>query len=225
MTPELGTGFTEAGYNAMPAEREKPKHDTVMDVTAEQVARVYAQAFMGAAVKSSDTTELVEQMAGLVDVLDRSPRLEQVFQSALVSQEEKENTIQRVFGNRVSPVVLNFLKVLGRHGRLELLRPISRLVVKLDRERRGLTDVEVRVARELADDVRSEIHDRIRRALGTEPVLHVSIDPELIAGVWVRVGDRVFDGSIRTQLEHTRRAMVDRATEMIETQPERFMKT
>jgi F-type H+-transporting ATPase subunit delta len=208
----------------MPTEREKPKHDTVMDVTAEQVARVYAQAFMGAAARSPDTADLVEQMAGLVEVLDRSPRLAQVFLSALISQEEKESTIQRVFGNRVSPVVLNFLKVLGRHGRLELLRPISRLVVKLDRQRRGLTDVEVRVARELADDIRTEIHDRIRRALSTEPVLHVSVDPSLIAGIWVRVGDRVYDGSVRTQLEYARRAMVDRATEMIETQPERFMK-
>jgi F-type H+-transporting ATPase subunit delta len=208
----------------MPSQREKPKHDTVLDVTAEQVARVYAQAFIAAAAKSPDTADLVEQMSELVEVLDRSPRLEQVFQSALISQEEKEGAIQRVFGNRVSPVVLNFLKVLSRHGRLELLRPISRLVVKLDRERRGLTDVEVRVARELADDIRTEIYDRIRRALGTEPVLHVSVDPGLIAGIWVRVGDRVFDGSVRTQLEHARRAMIDRATEMIETHPERFIK-
>jgi F-type H+-transporting ATPase subunit delta len=204
-------------------ERKQSPDDTVMDVTAEQVARVYAQAFIDAAAKAADMADLVEQMAGLVDVLDRSPRLGEVFKSALISQEEKESTIDRVFGKRVSPVVLNFLKVLGRHGRLELLRPIARLVVKLDRERRGLTDVEVRVARELDNDIRTDIYDRIRRALGTEPVLYVSVDPGLIAGIWVRVGDRVFDGSIRTQFEQVRRGMVDRATEMIETQPERFM--
>jgi F0F1-type ATP synthase delta subunit len=119
-------------------ERKQSPDDTVMDVTAEQVARVYAQAFIDAAAKAADMADLVEQMAGLVDVLDRSPRLGEVFKSALISQEEKESTIDRVFGKRVSPVVLNFLKVLGRHGRLELLRPIARLVVKLDRERRGL---------------------------------------------------------------------------------------
>jgi F-type H+-transporting ATPase subunit delta len=130
----------------------------------------------------------------------------------------------RVFGGRVSPQVLNFLKVLSKHGRLGHLRSIARLVAQLDAERRGVTDVEVRVARELADDIREEIQNRLRRVLGTEPVLHVKIDPELIAGIWVRVGDRVFDGSMRTQLEHTRRAMIDRATEIIETHPERFMK-
>jgi F-type H+-transporting ATPase subunit delta len=159
-----------------------------------------------------------------VEVLESAPRLEELFASALVSQEDKERTIDRVFGSQAAPLVLNFLKVLARHNRLDLVRTIARQVVKLDRERRGLVDVEVRVARELADDIRTEIHNRIHRVLGKEPVLHLAVDPELIAGIWVRVGDRVFDGSIRTQLEHARRAMVDRATEMIETQPERFVK-
>jgi F-type H+-transporting ATPase subunit delta len=206
------------------SKREKPQHEVVMDVTAEQIARVYAQAFMGVAAKAPSAEALVEEVTSLVALLDRSPRLEELFDSALVSPEEKEQMLGRVFGSRVSPQVLNFLKVLSKHGRLGLLRPIARIVKKLDAARRGLTDVEVRVARELADDVRSEIHNRLRRVLGTEPVLHVSIDPDLIAGIWVRVGDRVYDGSIRTQLEHARRAMIDRATEIIETHPERFMK-
>ena len=61
--------------------------------------------------------------------------------------------------------------------------------------------------------------------LNKQPVLHVTVDPSLIAGIWVRVGDRVFDGSIRTQLEHARRHMIDLATEKIETQPERFVRS
>lgn len=203
---------------------DKPKRDTVTDVTAEQIARVYAQSFMGAAIKSPDASGLVEQIVSLVDVLDRSPRLEEVFKSALVSPEEKVGLIDRAFGKLASPIVLNFLKVLATRGRLGLLRPITRLVEKIDRERRGLVDVEVRVARELSGDIRTEIHDRIHRALGTEPVLHITVDPDLIAGIWVRVGDRVFDGSVRTQLEQVRRSMIDRATEMIETSPNRFVK-
>jgi F-type H+-transporting ATPase subunit delta len=203
-------------------EREKPAHETVMDVTAEQVARVYAIALMDVTAKAPDAASLIEQLSSLASILDDAPQLEEVFRSTLISQEDKEGMLDRVFANRVSPVVLNFLKVLSRHGRLDLLRIIARLVVQIDRQRRGLTDVEVRVARELADDIRTVIHDRIRRALGTEPVLHVSVDPDLIAGIWVRVGDEVFDGSVRTQFEHIRRAMIDRATEMIETEPVRF---
>jgi F-type H+-transporting ATPase subunit delta len=205
-------------------EREPANHETVLDVTEEQVARVYAKAFLEVAAKAPNTAELVDEVVSLVnDVLNRVPRLEELLRSALVSQEEKEQFIERVFGKRASLPVVHFLKVISRHGRLELLRPIARVLRKLHAERSGLTEVEVRVATELSDAVRQEIQQRLQRALGTQPVLNVAIDPALIAGVWVRVGDRVFDGSIRTQLEHARRHMIERATERIETAPERFV--
>jgi F-type H+-transporting ATPase subunit delta len=200
-------------------------HETVMDVTAEQIARVYAQAFMGVAAKSPNAESRVDEIGSLVaDVLDRFPQLETTLRAELVSQEQKEQLIDRVFGRRASGEVLNFLKVLSRHDRLNLLRPIARIVKRLHAERSGLTDVEVRVAAELDDALRGEIEQRLQRALGTRPVLHVKMDPSLIAGIWIRVGDRVFDGSIRTQLEHARRHMIDRATERIETAPEKFLR-
>jgi len=204
-------------------EREQPRHETVMDVTEEQIARVYAQAFMGAAAKRPDASALVEEVVSLVaDVLDRFPQFEQTLKSALVAPEEKEGLLDRVFTGRASPLVLNFLKVLSKHGRLGLLRPIARVLKKLDAERRGLTDVEVRVAAPLDDTLRGEIENRLRIMLGSEPVLHVVVDPSLIAGMMIRVGDRVYDSSVHTQLEHARRAMIDRATEKIEVQPEKF---
>jgi F-type H+-transporting ATPase subunit delta len=209
----------------MAAQREKPKHDTVMDVTAERIARVYAIAFMDVAAKSSNAGELIEEVDALVtDVLDRVPALEQTFRSALVSHEQNEQLIDRAFGNRMSQPTVNFLKVLSMHGRLGLLRSISRIVKKLHAERSGIADVEVRVAAELDDALRQDIQARLQRIFDKQPVLHITIDPSLIAGIWVRVGDRVYDGSIRTQLEHVRRHMIDLATEKIETQPERFVR-
>ena len=64
---------------------------------------------------------LVEELVSLGEVLNGSPRLEEVFRSALISHEDKEHMLDRVFGGRASPAVLNFLKVVSRHGRLELL--------------------------------------------------------------------------------------------------------
>jgi F-type H+-transporting ATPase subunit delta len=205
-------------------DREKPKHETVMDVTEEQIARVYARAFMGVAAKSPNATALVDEVASIVDdVLESFPQLEQTLRSELVAPEEKERLLDRIFRGRASTEVLNFLKVLAAHGRLGLLRSIARILKKLDAQRRGLTDVEVRVATPLDDRLKREIEDRLRKTLGGEPVLHVAVDPSLIAGMVIRVGDRVYDGSVHTQLEHARRAMIDRATERIEMQPERFM--
>jgi F-type H+-transporting ATPase subunit delta len=208
----------------MPAETEKPNHDTVMDVTEERIARVYATAFMEVASKSSDPTALVDEVSSLVtDVLDRFPRLEDTLRSALVSAEQKEQVLDRLFKGRTSTTVLNFLKVLARHDRLEILRTIARLLTKLDFERRGLIAVELRVAAPISDELRTEIENRVRKAFGGEPQLNTQIDPSLIAGFVVRIGDRVFDGSINTRLEHARRAMIERITEKIETQPDRFV--
>jgi F-type H+-transporting ATPase subunit delta len=108
---------------------------------------------------------------------------------------------------------------------LSLLSSIARILKKLDARRRGLTDVEVRVATSLDDGLRREIEGQLRKMLGGEPVLHEVVDPSLIAGMVIRVGDRVYDSSVHTQLEHARRAMIERATERIETQPERFIAT
>jgi F-type H+-transporting ATPase subunit delta len=208
----------------MARDAEKPTHDTVMDVSEERVARVYAQAFMEVASKSADPTALIEEFGSFVeDVVAKLPQLRTTLHSALVSQEDKEALLDKALSGRASQPVLNFLKVVSRHGRLTLLATIYRLLQKLDKERRNVTDVEVRLAAPTDDALLAEIENRLRIALGHEPLMHVTIDPELVAGLYVRVGDRVFDGSIRTQLEHIRRAMIESATHGIETTPDRFV--
>jgi len=195
-----------------------------MDVTAEQLARVYAQAFMGMIAKLPNADALVQELQSLVaDVLDHFPQLERTLESSLVSSEQKEQLLNRVFDKKASVQVLNFVKVVSRHGRLELLRSIVRQVAKLHQAKQGLADVDVRVAAELDDGLLGQIQARIQKALGKQPIMNVKIDPSLIGGIVVRVGDRLFDGSLRTQLEHVRHAMIERATEQIETRPERFV--
>jgi len=205
-------------------EQVSPKHETVMDVTVEQLARVYARAFLDAAAKSGSADDLVQELKSLVaEVLDGYPKLEQVLKSSLVSAEQKEALLDRVFAKAVSVQLLNFLKVLSRHGRLELLRPIARETEKLHTERSGLADIQVRVAAKLDDSLLQNIQSRLQRMFGKQPIMHVTIDPSLIAGIVVRVGDRVFDGSLYTQLEQARRSMIERATEQIETASDRFL--
>lgn len=195
-----------------------------MDVTEEQVARVYALAFLGVISKSAGAVALVEELASVVnDVLNRFPKLEQALKSSLVAQEQKERLLGRIFAGTASTEVLNVLKVMSRHGRLGIVRQVSRLATKLHAQQRGMTDVEVRVATPLDDVLRNEIHMQLRMVLGTEPVMNLKVDPSLLAGIVVRVGDRVYDGSVHTRLEHARAAMIDQATEQIEMRPERFM--
>jgi F-type H+-transporting ATPase subunit delta len=208
------------------AEREKPKHDTVMDVTEQQIARVYAQAFMGVAAKSPKTAELVEEVGSIVtEVLDKFPKLDESLSSEFIAPDYKQGVVDRVLGGRASVEVLNFLKVLTAHGRLGLLRPIAQALKKLYAQRRGLTDVDVRVAKELDEPLHKEIQEQLRKILATEPVLRTIVDPSLIAGIVIQVGDKVYDWSLQTQLKLARKVMIEHAVEAIETRPERFVQT
>lgn len=208
----------------MESAQSSAKHETVMDVTVEQVARVYAQAFMGVTEKSPKADGLVEELTSIVsEVLNKFPKLEQTLRSSLVSPEQKEQLLGRIFGGKASTEVLNFLKVLSRHGRLGIVRQAARLVKKLHAERRGMKDVEVRVAVPLDESTRSEVQTQLRKLIGAEPILSITVDPTLIGGIVVRVGDRVYDGSVRNRLERARTTIIQKATEKIDAHPDRFM--
>jgi F-type H+-transporting ATPase subunit delta len=208
----------------MGIDHSPPQHETVMDVTEEQIARVYAQAFLGVANGVGKAADLVDELGSFVfDVLGKFPKFEETLDSEFVELEEKQTLLDRVLGGRASVEVLNFLKVLALRGRLGLVRPIARIAKKKYAEQIGQRDVEVRVAREMDDAMQNEILEQLRARLSTEPVMRVVVDPSLIAGIVIRMGDKVFDGSVRSRFDSIRKSMIDHATEAIETGRDRFV--
>jgi F-type H+-transporting ATPase subunit delta len=196
--------------------------DTVFDVDIEKLARVYAQAGLGAA--EGDVGSLIDELNSLVDeVLDKHPDLEQVFGSALVSQEEKLGVLDRVFSGRLSTTTLNFLKVLANHGRLGLLRHVVRSADQLWQQQNNRVQVQVKSACEMDHSLQKELRETLGKALDCDPVITMEVDPELIGGFVVKMGDKVFDASTRTSLERTRQAMISRAVEAIQSQPGQFL--
>jgi F-type H+-transporting ATPase subunit delta len=204
--------------------RNLPHHDTVLDVTGEQIARTYADALLGAAV--GNEREVVGQLQGIVtDVLDPHPEFIEPLRSAFLSHEERVDLIDRVFGGRVSDVTLNFLKVLSKHNRLGILRSVAVQATRLWEESNDNVRVRVFSAEPLDEGLIGEIDAMLRAKTGKEPILSVSVDPDLIAGVQIHVGDRVYDGSLKTCLEKARQAIISHTIERIEQSPEHFLST
>ena len=132
--------------------------------------------------------------------------------------------LDRVFRNRLSVTALNFLKVLTKHGRLGNLRHVVRSAEHLWGRRKNHVPVELQLACEADSGLHQEVIDSLRVSLGVDPLMTTKINPDLIAGFVVRVGDKVYDASVRTRLEKTRSAIVERAIETIQGQPELFSK-
>ena len=196
--------------------------ESVFDVDVEKLARVYAQAALDAA-GDKETEVLEELQATVTEVLDKHPEIEEVFGSALVSQDEKLGMLDRVFGSQLSATTLNFLKVLTKHDRLGVLRQVVRVAGQLWEQRSNRVPVLVELALDLDDSLHKEIVSSLRDSLGIDPVVTTKINPDLIAGFVVRVGDKVYDASTRTSLEKSRQAMIHRAMETIQSQPDQFL--
>lgn len=200
--------------------------ETVLDTDAQQVGKLYSRAFLGAAQKAGQTEELLEELGSLVDdVLDKNPAFARMFGSQVMPHDEREAMIDRVFRDRASQLMVNFLKTLSKHGRLGNLRAIRTEAQDLYDQQQGRIKVIVTTALPLEDEVKSAIADAVRQRTGGEPVLIERTRPDLIGGVVVQIGDTLFDGSVAARLRRMREKMIDRSVHEIQSRRDRFRTT
>ena len=194
-----------------------------IDIDVEKVADVYAEAFLGAAENVKAAGSLLDAFDSvLADVLDPFPQFEEILASGMVSHEEKVGILDRVLGPRVPPMLLNFLKVVSRHGRLDCLRAIHRQTHLLLEKKHGRVRVELTTPIEIDELLAEKILTRLAGLVGGEPILQRRVDPSLIGGAVLRVGDTVYDGSIATLLLSMREQMINRSFHEIQSGRDRF---
>ncbi len=108
----------------------------------------------------------VEELNAAAEVLLEFPKLDDVLGSALIDHEEKCQVLERVFGPKLSPLVLDFLKVLSRHGRLDILRPVAQQTNLLYDELRGRVRVELQTAAPMAEGLSRNLAGALRTTAG-----------------------------------------------------------
>jgi F-type H+-transporting ATPase subunit delta len=197
--------------------------DATENVGSQNVAAVYAKAYLGATEAAGSTDAALAELESLVsDVLDKLPRLDAIFSSRLVSADQKIELIDKAVGTKATPLLRNFLNVLARHGRLDILRSVRSEAKKIVDKLRGRFRVHVTTAAELDGQLQQQLSETLRGMLGGEPVLVVNTRPELIGGIVLRVGDTVYDGSVATRLARIRDQMIDRSVHEIQSGRDRF---
>ena len=196
--------------------------EAIVDVGEEQLARTYAKAFLSA-TESMDHAALVEELDSLVvDVLNKFPQFNFHLTSDFLSHDERVKLIDGVLGGRASAPVVNLLKVLSQNHRNGSTMSVLRAIHKLYGESIGRHEVRVYVPQPLSSQQQADLRNALQSRFNVEAEFHFHIDPSLIGGLIVQVGDTVFDGSVRTTLERARQRMLNKAVEAIETNPTRF---
>lgn len=207
----------------MAEEKLRTRPPTVFeDPSSRAVARVYADAFLKAAASAGVEAQLEEFASFLSDVLDRNPEFRSIFVSTMVNRDDKLRMIDRAIAPHASPIFANFLRVLARHGRLDLLPLIFKESSVAFERQSGRKRVQVTTAKPLSDSNQEKIKQRLRDSLRFEPILETRVDPGLLGGVVLRVGDTVYDSSLRTRLKQLHARMRQRSTHEIQSGRDRF---
>lgn len=189
---------------------EAIKHETVLDPGAEQVGKTYARALIGAAASSGVADEVLDQLRILVDeYLAGSDKLAAALASPRIDEAEKCRVIDRLFGSEFHPVLIKFLKVMGKRDRLGYIASVRTAANSIRDEMLGRLVAEVRTAVPMDDATRALVISRLETAMNKQVRLEETIDPDLIGGMIVRIGDTVFDSSVANQIDKMARKARD----------------
>jgi F-type H+-transporting ATPase subunit delta len=179
----------------------------------------------------SDVMFELAQEAGLIDevmgdleavgaiLLDETEFLSLLMLSE-VKLDEKVQIVRRVFKGQINDLTLDFLCVLAKRNRMNFLHGIEQRYQTLSDEHKHLHRIEVMLAKQPTDAELEKLKVDIRDAMNAEIKLSVTVDPEIIGGIVIRKGDLMIDNSVRTILNRTVNAVVDRSKQNTGTKKE-----
>jgi F-type H+-transporting ATPase subunit delta len=189
-----------------------------VDIPADRVAKIYAQAIIEAAEAAGCRAKVLDELAALArEVLPQVPEAVTVFGSPKIAPDEKDRIIDRLADGRLSPTTTNALHVLARHGRLGLLAAVVDAAERLADERDGRCQAVFTTAVPLDAAEQARIVAEAEKALSASLKPRFAVDPDIIGGLVVRVGDTIYDQSVATGLARLGGRLQERNIHAIQT--------
>lgn len=168
------------------------------------VSRRYATALCEEADRAGILDAVDEDVEMLRRSLETNDELSRFFKSPVIPAEKKRDVIDALLNDRLERLTLQFLHLLVEKDRETHTASILDAYHDLRDEQRGIVDALARVAHPLSDDDREALVDALETHTGATIRLHVEEEPDLIGGIVIRIGDHVFDGSLRNRLSALR---------------------
>ena len=170
----------------------------------EEIAQVYSRSLFEVAKEQGKLDDIREQLGEFADALDASRELQVFFFSPYFSTEEKKDGLARAV-TQADEILINFLGLLLDKHRMPVVFRIRRQLDERWEEENAMLRVEVTSAVELDDSVVRQIGNRVGEQTDRKVELASRVDPDILGGIVLRVGNSIIDASIRNRLDQLRR--------------------
>lgn len=172
------------------------------------IERVYAQALLELAEAAGQLDATRDELLEVGKLITDQPDLAKLLDSRVLRSESLSSAIKNIFEGKVSDTVYRFLQVLNAKGRISALPGVIRAFEQLVEEKHGLVKVDAFVAALIDQAQIDKVAQGIGKALGKTVVLQQHLDPSLLGGLKIRVGDKLIDGSAVAQLKIMRERII-----------------
>ena len=176
----------------------------------EEIARVYANALFEAARDTDQLDEIHEQLGQFTDAMNESNDMRVFFFSPYFSSKEKREAISAAISG-ASKELVNFLELLAEKHRMPAIFVIKRRFDELWAEAKKRLEVTLTSAVELDRGVIDQIGDTVEKQTNRDIDLETNVDPDILGGLVLRVGNMVLDASLRNKLERLRKEVASAA--------------
>jgi F-type H+-transporting ATPase subunit delta len=176
----------------------------------EQIAEVYARALFEAAKEQDVLDRVHDELAEFAEALEDDRDLQVFLFSPYFSSDEKREGVRKIVSDADERTV-NFLGLLAERHRMPAIFRIKREFDALWADENKLLPVTVTSAVELDEGLVEEIGKRIQEQTGRKVELSANVDPDVLGGLMVRVGNKVLDGTVRNRLERLRKQVAKAA--------------
>lgn len=176
----------------------------------EYLDRRYALALYEVAKEKNKVDEYINDLREICDLIENNKDFYEVVKHPQISTKNKKRTFINIFKGKIDEELLSFLLILIEKDRILYLREKLNEMEKIDLERKNILSAVVKTAVPLLESEISNLQEKLEKQYNKKIIMTTEIDKSLLGGVYVRVGNDVIDGTIKSKLEEMKDIMLKR---------------
>ncbi|MBS1348611.1 MAG: ATP synthase F1 subunit delta, partial [Firmicutes bacterium] len=164
----------------------------------------YAQALFDAAKEHQATAEIYDELNILSSELETNPGFRQLIMDRSIGAQHKKDFIESTLGKHISPLTRNFLYIIFDKNREYLIQEATAAFNDLWQDQQGIIPAQLVTAKSINAETEGQLVAALKKAFAKEVVFEHAVDPSLLGGAVVNIGDFTIDGSLKGRLRHMR---------------------